>query len=79
MITVTHADIAPDLKNVVIFVTVLPKEQQKIVLAFLKRVRTDFHDYLKEKTVFRNVPTVDFALDIGEENRQRIDELTRKK
>ncbi|MBI5456910.1 ribosome-binding factor A [Candidatus Kaiserbacteria bacterium] len=78
LITVTHASIAPDLKNTTIFVTVLPKEQQEDALAFLKRVRTDFHDYLKSKTVFRNVPTVDFMLDIGEENRQRIDELTRK-
>ena len=78
LITVTRADIAPDLKNVTIFVSVLPKEQEGPALAFLKRVRTDFHDFLKEKTVLRNVPTVDFALDIGEENRQRIDELTRK-
>ncbi len=78
LITVTHADVAPDLKNVTIFVTVLPKEQQMDALAFLKRVRTDFHDFLKDKTVLRNVPTVDFALDIGEENRQRVDELTRK-
>lgn len=77
LITVTRADIAPDLKNVVIFVSVLPKEQQKTALAFLKRIRTDFHDYLKAKTVLRNVPTVDFELDLGEENRQRIEDLTR--
>lgn len=79
LITVTHSNIAPDLKNVTIFVSVLPKEEQIDALAFLKRVRTDFHDYLKAKTVLRNVPTVDFALDIGEENRQRVDELTHKK
>lgn len=79
LITVTRADVSPDLKNVSIFVSVLPKEQQHVALAFLKRVRTDFHDFLKSKTVLRNVPTVDFALDIGEENRQLIDELTRKK
>jgi ribosome-binding factor A len=78
LITVTRADVAPDFKNVIIFVSVLPKEQKENALAFLKRVRTDFHDYLKEKTVLRNVPTVDFMLDIGEENRQRIDDLTRK-
>lgn len=78
LITVTHADVSPNLKQVTVFVTVLPKEQQMDALAFLKRVRTDFHDFLKTKTVLRNVPTVDFALDIGEENRQRIDDLTRK-
>ena len=78
LITVTRAEIAPDLKNVTIFVSVLPEQQKQTALAFLKRVRTDFHDYLKDKTVMRNVPTVDFEIDIGEENRQRIDELTRK-
>ncbi len=78
LITVMRAEINPELKNVTVFVSVLPKEQGPTALAFLKRVRTDFHDYLKDKTVFRNVPTVDFELDLGEENRQRIEELTRK-
>lgn len=77
--TVTRADIAPDLKNVTIFVSILPKSHEAEMLTALKRLRTDFHEYLKEKTVLRNVPTVDFAIDIGEENRQRIDDLTRKK
>lgn len=77
LITVTRADVAPDLKNTTIFVSVLPKSQEETALAFLKRVRTDFHEFLKQKTVLRNVPTVDFMLDFGEENRQRIDEALR--
>ncbi len=79
LITVTRADVAPDLKKTTIYVSVLPKEQEQTAIAFLKRVRTDFHDYLKNKTVLRNVPTVDFVLDFGEENRQRIDEALREK
>ena len=78
LITVTRAIIAPDLKNVTVFVSVIPKTREDEVIKELKRLRTDFHDYLKEKTVLRNVPTVDFMPDVGEENRQRIDELTRK-
>lgn len=78
LITVTRATIAPDLKNVTIFVSILPKSREGEVIRNLKRLRTDFHGYLKEKTVLRNVPTVDFMPDFGEENRQRIDELTRK-
>ena len=77
LITVTRAEIAPDLKNVSIFVSILPKSTEEEMIKSLKRLRTDFHDYLKEKTVLRDVPTVDFVLDIGEMNRQRIDELTR--
>ncbi|HWO06999.1 MAG TPA: ribosome-binding factor A [Candidatus Paceibacterota bacterium] len=78
LITVTRADIAPDLKNVTVFVSVLPKSHEEEILHTLKRLRTDFHDYLKDVTVLRDVPTVDFEIDIGEANRQRIEELTRK-
>ena len=78
LITVTRADIAPDLKNVTIFVSILPKSREEEMMKTLKRLRTDFHEYLKDKTVLRNVPTVDFVLDIGELNRQRIDALTKK-
>jgi len=78
LVTVTRAEISPDLKNVTVFFTVLPESKEEESLKNLKRLRTDFHDYLKEKTVLRNVPTVDFQIDLGEHNRQRIDELTRK-
>lgn len=77
LVTVTRASIAPSLKDVTIFVSVLPKSREEEMLKSLKRLRTDFHDYLKDKTVLRDVPTVDFMIDFGEENRQRIDELTR--
>ncbi len=77
LITVTRAVIDPDLKNVTVFVSIIPKSREEEVLKELKRLRSDFHDYLKEKTVLRNVPTVDFVIDLGEANRQKIDELTR--
>jgi ribosome-binding factor A len=78
LVTVTRADISPDLRNVTIFVSIIPKAHEAEMLKSLKRLRTDFHDYLKAKTVLRDVPTVDFEIDLGEENRRRIDELTRK-
>lgn len=78
LVTVTRAEIPSDLKRVFIFVSILPQTREEEMMTTLKRLRTDFHDYLKEHTVLRNVPTVDFVLDIGELNRQRIDELTRK-
>jgi ribosome-binding factor A len=78
LVTVTHADISPDLKKTTIFVSIIPKSREEDMMRSLKRLRTDLHDRLKEHTVLRNVPTVDFELDIGELNRQRIDELTRK-
>lgn len=78
LVTVTRANVSPDLRNLTVFVSVLPKSRELDMLTALKRLRTDFHDYLKDKTVLRDVPTVDFQLDLGEENRQRIEDLTRK-
>jgi len=78
LVTVTRANVAPNLRNLTVFVSVLPKSHEEESMKSLKRLRTDFHDYLKAKTVMRDVPTVDFQLDFGEENRQRIDELTRE-
>ena len=78
LITVTRANISPNLKNVTIFVSVLPKDKTDEAMRFLKRQRTYFHNYLKEKTVLRNVPTVDFQLDIGEINRQQVDKALRE-
>lgn len=78
LITVTRSDMSPDYKQVTIYLSVLPESQTEKAIEFAKRVRSDFRDYLKEKTVMHPVPTVDFELDAGEKNRQRVDELTRK-
>ncbi|HVU75362.1 MAG TPA: ribosome-binding factor A [Candidatus Paceibacterota bacterium] len=77
LVTVTHADVSPDLKEVTIFLSVLPESAEQTVLDFAKRNRTDFRTHLKEKTRLHPLPFVDFEIDYGEKNRQRIDDLTR--
>lgn len=77
LLTATRADISPDLKNATVYVSVLPESAEKKALEFLKRNRTDFRDYLKKKSRLKFLPTVDFAIDYGEKNRQRLDDLTR--
>ena len=67
-----------NLKNITVFFSVLPEKYEEAVLNFAKRKRADFREYLKEHTVLRYLPTIDFALDLGEKNRQRIDGLIRK-
>ncbi len=77
LVTVTRAEMSRDLKSITIFFSVLPEKFEVSVLHFAKRKRADFREYLKEHTVLRYLPTIDFALDMGEKNRQRIDELIR--
>lgn len=79
LITVTYADTSADLKNVRICISVLPETHEAAALDFAKRNRNRFREYLKEHSRLKFLPTVDFAIDYGEKNRQRIDELTRRK
>lgn len=77
LITVTTANISPDLKNAMLFISVLPETHEKAALDFAKRARPDFRDYLKSHARLKSLPFIDFELDYGEKNRQRVDDLTR--
>lgn len=77
LITVTHADISPAFKEVMVYISVLPQTFEEQALKFAKRARSDFREYIKKESRLHPIPVVDFAIDLGEKNRQRIDELTR--
>ncbi len=79
LITVTHAELSPDFKNAMVFFSVLPQTMEAVTLKAVKRQRTDFRAYVKKNSLLHPIPFVDFEIDMGEKNRQRIDELTRKK
>lgn len=77
LITVTRANISPDLKNVTIFLSVIPATAEAQAIDFAKRNRTDFREFLKDNARLKFLPHIEFELDYGEKNRQRIDDLTR--
>ena len=79
LITVTRADIAPTFKTVTVFFSVLPQTHEKEALKFAKRSRSDFREYIRKHSSLHPTPVVDFEIDYGEKNRQRVDELTRRK
>ena len=78
LMTITRAEIAPNLKYVTIFFSVLPETFEDKVLAFAKRSRSEFRKYVRDHSALHPIPTIDFEIDYGEKNRQRIDDLTRK-
>ena len=78
LITVTRADVSDDLKSVTVFLSVLPETAEASALDFAKRSRSEFREFLAKKTRIARVPTIDFEIDYGEKNRQRIDDLTRQ-
>jgi len=75
LITITRCVMEEKLKHAIIFITVLPESEERHALLFLKRKRSEFRDYIKSHARTRVIPVVDFAIDIGEKTRQKIDEL----
>jgi len=77
LITVTGTKISSDLKKATIFLSVYPEESRESALNFIKRKRSDFKKFAKKKIRIKQVPFFDFEIDMGEKNRQRMDELSK--
>lgn len=77
LITVTSTTCSPDLKKATILITVLPESKERLALEFVKRKCKDLREFLKKNLPIKVIPFLDVAIDLGEKNRQRIDELTR--
>lgn len=77
LITVTDANISPDFKNATVFITVMPQSKEEEVLNFTKRQGKNLREYLKKNMHIKVIPFIVVAIDKGEKNRQKIDELLR--
>jgi ribosome-binding factor A len=77
LITVTGVEISKRGDRAVIMFTVLPEEKESDALDFLKRKRADFREYVKKESRLARIPFFDFEIDMGEKNRQKIDEISR--
>ncbi len=76
LITVTNVSLSDNKKYATILVTVLPDAKQEEALAFLVRQTGEFVEHLRTNLNLGMIPFIKFALDKGEKNRQRIDEIT---
>ncbi len=76
LLTVTKVEMSKDAKNAMIFFTVFPQSFEKTALQFAKRKRSEFKHFIKDNVSFGKIPFIDFAIDLGEKNRQRIDEIS---
>ena len=76
LITVTRVDMLDKGRRSIVFFTTLPREKENGALEFAKRRARDFRQFIMSKKSFGFVPKIDFCIDEGEHNRQRIDELS---
>lgn len=79
LITVTRAELSPTGKEGKIFFTTLPEKQEDTVLKFLIRKTPEFKKYMRDESRLGLIPRIDFKIDYGERNRQRLDELSKEK
>ena len=79
LITVTDVELSKDAKYATILFTVFPDSHQRTALEFAKRKRSEFKQYVRENSTLGRIPFFDFAIDFGEKNRQKIDNLLNQK
>jgi ribosome-binding factor A len=77
LLTVTSAICSPDLKKATIFLTVFPSDKEEVALNFVKRNLGELREFLKKNLLIKTIPFLDTQIDLGEKNRQKIDELLR--
>ncbi len=75
LITVTRVAFNDKTKHATVFITVLPDSQEKTALAFAKRKSSDMREWIKERINMGSLPVFTFVIDIGEKNRQRVDDI----
>lgn len=78
LITVTGADISPDLKRATLFITVLPEAKEAQALGFVERNLGEIRDHLKKNMATKIIPYLEVKIDLGEKNRQKIDQLLKE-
>lgn len=75
LITITGCKLSTDGKRTTILYTVLPENQEQAAKDFISRRRLDFKHYIQDKSRIGRIPHLNFMLDAGEKNRQKIDFL----
>ena len=77
LITLTTTSCSPDLKRATIFITVLPESKEAAALSFVKRQLRGLREFLRKNMPMKVIPFLEVKIDLGEKNRQKIDELLR--
>lgn len=76
LVTVTRAMLSEDGKRGTIYITVLPETAEESAVDFANRNRTEFSTFFKTRIKGALPPHIEFVIDKGEKNRQRLDELS---
>ena len=76
LLTITRVELSPTGKEAKIFFTTFPEGKEDTALKFLIRKIPEFKKFVRDESRIGIVPNIDFKVDYGERNRQRLDELS---
>ena len=79
LLTITRVELSPTGKEAKIYFTTLPENQEDTALKFLIRKTPEFKKYVRNESRIGLVPHIDFKIDYGERNGQRLDELSKER
>jgi len=75
VVTVTKANTSPDLKNVTVFVSIIPDNKSLSTFDFLKRKIGVLQHFLGEKLSMRVTPRITLKIDYTEQQASHIEAL----
>lgn len=76
LLTITRVVVSDNGKVAKIFFTTIPESQEETAEKFLGRKSGEFKQYLRDHSKIGFPPMCRFHIDLGERNRQRLDELS---
>ena len=77
LITITDVEVFNHGSKARVLITVMPESSEQTVLEFMHRQLTEFRQHVMENSRIGHVPFFEVAIDVGEKNRQRIDDLSK--
>jgi ribosome-binding factor A len=75
LISVTRVDLTERLGHAIIYISVLPENKEQASLYFFTRNLGELRNYIKKHAPGRVLPHLSVEIDMGEKNRQRIDQI----
>lgn len=76
MITITSVEMFGRGSKARLLVSVLPESQEEAAVSFMHRQLTGFREHVMEKARLMRVPYFEVAIDRGEKNRQRLEQIS---
>lgn len=77
LITVTRLSLSNYEDNAIIFISVMPENQEKAVMDFLSRQLSDLREFIKSKIQNGKIPFFTFNIDEGAKLIRKIEEINK--